>query len=256
MFATSIGIGLVVAAFAGLAGTATGATLTGPSAVTGGKSATFVASGFPPGAPLEAYVSPTLSRGGNCCGDRVPGSLAADETGRVRFLFRWPQRYTFCAGRSCSRYQWKPRERADVSVVTVPTEADPAVVTALRVVRVMKPPAARTSHALQWRTPSKNIACAFRGRELTCEIFESKAPPPPRPADCDLDWGNRFSMTATGSAKGVCFGGVLASRPTTLPYGSTWSRAGLRCTVKRSGVRCFNRAQHGWSLARERVALF
>jgi len=52
-------------------------------------------------------------------------------------------------------------------------------------------------------TPSKNIACQFFADNgqgvLRCDIVNMEARPH-RPADCELDYGHAFEMSAKGSA--------------------------------------------------------
>lgn len=91
------------------------------------------ATGFVPGTVLGVTLSPTLTRGGNCCGTRTARGRA-DAQGRVRFVFRWPARYTFCAGATnCSKVAWK-RERADIRVQTT---GSVEYISALRTTRVI-----------------------------------------------------------------------------------------------------------------------
>ena len=52
-----------------------------------------------------------------------------------------------------------------------------------------------------FKTPSNNIYCRFAEgvhgdvpSYLRCDIKESYGPLPPRPADCDLDWGDAYAV--------------------------------------------------------------
>ena len=77
--------------------------------------------------------------------------------------------------------------------------------------------AASLAHAqdrpIGFQTPSKNIACQFftdSGQRsdqgvLRCDIMNLETRPR-RPADCELEWGNAFEMTAKGAASRICAG--------------------------------------------------
>jgi hypothetical protein len=63
-----------------------------------------------------------------------------------------------------------------------------------------------------FQTPSKNIACQFytdNGQGvLRCDIMNMETRPR-RPADCELEWGNAFEMSAKGSAGRICAGDTI-----------------------------------------------
>ena len=126
-----------------------------------------------------------------------------------------------------------------------------------------------TSAAAQGRpigflTPSKNIVCQFftgNGQTndqavLRCDIMNMETRPR-RPADCELDWGHAFEMTAKGSAGRICAGDTVMD-PTlpVLAYGEIWQRAGFTCRSEQTGLTCFNAMQHGFSLARAKQEVF
>jgi hypothetical protein len=111
-----------------------------------------------------------------------------------------------------------------------------------------------------FRTPSKNIACQFFADSgqgmLRCDITNMEARPR-RPADCELEWGNAFEMSAKGSAGRICAGDTIMdpSLPV-LAYGEVWQRAGFTCRSEQTGLSCFNAMQHGFSLARAEQKMF
>ncbi len=51
-----------------------------------------------------------------------------------------------------------------------------------------------------FKTPSSNIHCQFfeieGDKSLRCDIHEITNRPPPRPRDCDLEWGQAFEINA------------------------------------------------------------
>ncbi|MBR0825435.1 hypothetical protein JQ596_07795 [Bradyrhizobium manausense] len=113
-------------------------------------------------------------------------------------------------------------------------------------------------------TPSKNIVCQFftdngQGNDqgvLRCDIMNTETRPR-RPADCELDYGHAFEMTAKGTAARICAGDtVMDGALPVLAYGEIWQRAGFTCRSEQSGLTCFNAMQHGFSLARAKQEVF
>lgn len=123
---------------------------------------------------------------------------------------------------------------------------------------------ASTAHAqdrlIGFLTPSKNISCQFytdNGQGmLRCDITNIDSQPR-RPADCELEYGHAFEMSAKGGAGRICAGDTIMdpSLPT-LAYGEVWQRAGFTCRSEQTGLTCFNAMQHGFSLARAEQRLF
>lgn len=109
-------------------------------------------------------------------------------------------------------------------------------------------------------TPSKNIACQFftdNGQGvLRCDLMNIESRPH-RPADCELDYGHAFEMSAKGAAGRICAGDTVmdASLPV-LAYGEVWQRGGFTCRSEQTGLTCFNAMQRGFSLARAEQRLF
>lgn len=111
-----------------------------------------------------------------------------------------------------------------------------------------------------FQTPSKNIACQFytdNGQGvLRCDIMNMETRPP-RPANCDLDWGHAFEMSAKGNPTRICAGDtVMDPSMPVLAYGEIWQRAGFTCRSEQTGLTCFNAMQHGFSLARAEQRVF
>ena len=111
-----------------------------------------------------------------------------------------------------------------------------------------------------FQTPSKNIGCQFYSDNgqgvLRCDIMNMETRPR-RPADCELDYGHAFEMSAKGTAGRICAGDTIMdpSLPV-LAYGEVWQRAGFTCRSEQTGLTCFNAMQHGFSLARAEQKLF
>ncbi|MDN4986882.1 hypothetical protein KUL72_04885 [Bradyrhizobium arachidis] len=111
-----------------------------------------------------------------------------------------------------------------------------------------------------FQTPSKNIGCQFytdNGQGmLRCNITNMDARPR-RPADCELDYGHAFEMSAKGAAGRICAGDtVMDPSLPVLAYGEVWQRAGFTCRSEQTGLTCFNAMQHGFSLARAEQKVF
>ncbi|MBW7969300.1 DUF6636 domain-containing protein [Bradyrhizobium sp. BR 10289] len=111
-----------------------------------------------------------------------------------------------------------------------------------------------------FQTPSKNIACQFYTENgqgvLRCDIMNMETRPG-RPADCELDYGHAFEMSAKGSAGRICAGDtVMDPSLPVLAYGEVWQRAGFTCRSEQTGLTCFNAMQKGFSLARAEQKVF
>ena len=110
-----------------------------------------------------------------------------------------------------------------------------------------------------FRTPSKNIYCAWISAPavLRCDILSGVRPLPRRPASCDFDWGAGYDLRRTGPARILCVSdSVVTSSARVLTYGWTWRRGGFICVSRRTGVRCRNATGRGFFLSRERSFRF
>jgi hypothetical protein len=122
-------------------------------------------------------------------------------------------------------------------------------------------PAGATSGITWFKTPSKNIYCAWfhDGSSkpfLRCDVSQLTHPAP-KPHGCQFDWGRSFGMSETGKAAALCVSdSVHDKRAKTLAYGKTRKFGSFKCSSKTSGLRCTNRAGHGFFLNRDRYKLF
>jgi len=105
-----------------------------------------------------------------------------------------------------------------------------------------------------FRTPSKNISCAYYPASATgravfrCDLFSGLHPKPAR--HCDVDWTGA-SMGPRGKAGPTCAGDtVYDAHAPTLAYGKTFSYGGITCTSRATGLTCHNRDRHGFFLSR------
>jgi hypothetical protein len=114
---------------------------------------------------------------------------------------------------------------------------------------VAAPAAAATSSSF-FRTPSGNIYCAYFG-SLRCDIRSGILPKPPKPARCDFDWGQTYELPLTGAARVGCVSdSVFTPTARVLRYGTRWTRGGITCLSRTSGLRCTNGSRHGFFLSR------
>ena len=81
----------------------------GPRAVRIGERVSFTVTGAEPGERLDVSLSPTLNRGGTCCGIAVRGARA-NADGVAKLSFRWPRSYF----NGPTRVRWTPGAKADV----------------------------------------------------------------------------------------------------------------------------------------------
>lgn len=110
------------------------------------------------------------------------------------------------------------------------------------------PQAGSAQDFVGFKLPSGNIACAAYDGELRCDLRENQAKIPARPRDCDLDYGNAFSMSTKGKPMRICVGDTVFGNYPTLAYGKTWKAQGFTCTASMSGLTCRNSANKGWFL--------
>jgi hypothetical protein len=111
-------------------------------------------------------------------------------------------------------------------------------------------PAAAATSATFFRTPSKNIYCAYFG-SLRCDIGSGLVPKPAKPRGCDFDWGQTFELPRSGGARVGCVSdSVFSATSHVLAYGTRWSRGGITCVSRAIGLRCTNGSRHGFFLSR------
>ncbi len=114
-----------------------------------------------------------------------------------------------------------------------------------------------------FRSPSGNIHCQFfaggdEGATVRCDLRRISNRPPPRPRDCDLEWGQAFEISAR-AARGIrlCYGDTVQDNSLpVLPYGRTWQRGGITCASEQTGVTCRNARGAGFALARAAQKVF
>lgn len=109
----------------------------------------------------------------------------------------------------------------------------------------------------QFTTPSKNIGCFVGADGARCDIAQKSWKPPPKPADCELDYGNGLAVDAEQKATVTCAGDTVLGSKEILPYGEAVRVGSFVCESQSVGVRCTNdKSGHGFTISREKFTLF
>jgi hypothetical protein len=116
----------------------------------------------------------------------------------------------------------------------------------------------RAGAVTSFQSPSGNIGCVIdRQSGVRCDIRNRDWRPPPKPASCQLDWGQGLEVGRRGRGHFVCAGDTTLGQGRRLAYGKAIRRGRFRCVSRRSGMRCVNRRNgHGFALSRERARRF
>lgn len=114
-----------------------------------------------------------------------------------------------------------------------------------------------SSSFVSFQSPSRNIGCYLAPGQARCDALKREWTIP-RPAGCpaDLDYGFGATLTSRGRGRSVCAGDSALSSGPILRYGKSISRFGFKCTSSTAGMRCRNRAGHGFFLSRQRYKLY
>ncbi|MBI3213157.1 MAG: hypothetical protein HYZ38_05000 [Mycobacterium sp.] len=106
-------------------------------------------------------------------------------------------------------------------------------------------------------SPSGNIGCMVDADYVRCDIAERDWLPPPRPADCEFDYGQGIAMAPGAKPAFVCAGDTALGGGPPLAYGQSVTAGNTQCTSAPSGITCRDRGSGaGFSLSRERYELF
>ena len=90
-----------------------------------------------------------------------------------------------------------------------------------------------------------------------CDISERSWSPPPRPADCEFDYGQGIGMSAGEQAAFVCAGDTAMGAGQSLAYGESITKDDLTCESAEAGITCRDSATgHGFTIARESYKVF
>ena len=106
-------------------------------------------------------------------------------------------------------------------------------------------------------SPSGNVSCKIDPDWARCDIIDRDWTPPPRPADCEFDYGQGISLAAGEQAQFVCAGDTAFGADEVLPYRESITAGALRCQSAQSWITCRNvRTGNGFSISREAYRLF
>lgn len=108
-----------------------------------------------------------------------------------------------------------------------------------------------------FQLPSGNIHCALHDRILRCDVRNASYARPPRPRNCELEWGEAVEIRGRGPATLLCHGDtVMDPRHPILRYGTSWQGPGMTCTAAQTGLRCHNAEGRGFEMARAHLRFF
>src|SRR5437588_6753046 len=81
-----------------------------------------------------------------------------------------------------------------------------------------------------FKTPSGNIGCMVDPHYARCDIKDHSWSAPPKPADCDLDWGDALQISDGAAPAPVCHGDTaLDPAATVLAYGQRTRPGSILC---------------------------
>ncbi|MGV9799356.1 DUF6636 domain-containing protein [Mycobacterium sp. NPDC003449] len=120
-------------------------------------------------------------------------------------------------------------------------------------------PGDREVHELTaFGSPSGNVGCQITPTGVRCDIDQQDWSPPPRPADCRLDYGKAVAVGVGEPARFLCAGDTArtgSGEP--LAYGAAITAGPIRCESSESAMTCRDTGSgHGFSIAREAYRLF
>jgi hypothetical protein len=106
-------------------------------------------------------------------------------------------------------------------------------------------------------SPSGNVSCMIDADWARCDIIDRDWSPPPRPAECEFDYGQGISLAPGEQAQFVCAGDTAFGADEVLPYGESITAGVLRCESAESGITCRDvETRQGFSISREAYQLF
>ncbi len=106
-------------------------------------------------------------------------------------------------------------------------------------------------------SPTGNIGCAIEPSSVRCDIGDRDWSPPPKPADCQGDYGQGIQLSAGAQPAFVCAGDSTLGGGEPLPYGQSIAAGLLRCESAATGMTCTDtETGRGFTLAKEAYELF
>jgi hypothetical protein len=116
-----------------------------------------------------------------------------------------------------------------------------------------------TTGDASFSSPTGNIGCVVFDKpdtvEARCDISQKRWQPPPKPADCQLAYGQGIALGDTAAV--VCAGDTALGAPKQLSYGSAVKVGRFLCTSREAGMTCENtQTGHGFELSQESYRIF
>jgi hypothetical protein len=106
-------------------------------------------------------------------------------------------------------------------------------------------------------SPTGNVSCMIDADWARCDIIDRDWSPPPRPADCEFDYGQGISLAPGEQAQFVCAGDTAFGPDEVLPYGESITAGVLRCESAEPGITCRDiETGHGFSISLKAYRVF
>jgi hypothetical protein len=104
---------------------------------------------------------------------------------------------------------------------------------------------------------SGNIGCLIDVDYVRCGVGEKDWSPPPRPAECEGDYGYNIALEPGGRAEFVCVGDSVLGLGDALAHGESIGAGPLQCEGAESSITCRDvESGQGFSMSREAYELF
>ena len=107
--------------------------------------------------------------------------------------------------------------------------------------------------------PSRNIACEMAQDHAVCQIMERTFEQPPKPSDCEYDYGETIEIKGDVRAELLCVSDTVFGAPDDfeLAYGERVSNGLVTCASATSGMTCSTASgSHGFELSRGSYRLY
>jgi hypothetical protein len=101
------------------------------------------------------------------------------------------------------------------------------------------------------------VGCTIDPSYVRCDSSERNWSLPPRPADCEFDYGQGIGMSQGEPASFVCAGDTALGGGGPLPYGKSITKGALTCDSAEGGItRRDDATKHGFRISREAYRVF
>jgi hypothetical protein len=119
--------------------------------------------------------------------------------------------------------------------------------------------ASASASLVGFQTEDHKVGCYLNGKGARCDVKNPKWEAPPKPATCELDWGQGVAVDRRGSADYVCAGDTtLDPSHQVLFAGDKVKRGRFKCKARDAQtIKCVNtRNGHGFIVSRDAVDVF